>query len=414
MSKKSIVILGAGFGGMRTALSLGRMLRRKKLTDRYEIILVDRNRYHTYTPTLYEIATTDPETANYCDLKGIVTFSIEKSIAGLPIRFLQADIAKIDVVHGDIHHSEGMLRFDYLVLALGSETNYFGIPGAREYSLSLKSFLDAVKLRDKIAELRDVREPRIVIAGGGSTGVELASEIKEARPDIAVTIVEMSPTILPGFREGVLHRVLTRLRKLGVALLNGEKILRVEPREVFFQSGTSIPFDLLVWTGGTRMPNLISAIPLKAEARGRLEVAYDMACLPSAPDQRLFGSIYAIGDITCVYNEHQKPVPGVAHAAILQADVAAKNIVAQILEAEGVARTISRSYYEPEEYPYIIPVGGKHAVASIGPLVVGGYAGWILKGLVELRYLISIMPFWMALKIWIKGFFIFIRNDKMG
>ena len=96
--KKAIVVLGAGFGGLHTAIFLGRRLRSLHLVDRYKVILIDRNRYHTYTPTLYEIATASKETANYCDLKSIVTFPIEASTAGLPIAFLHG------LIQLDPHH----------------------------------------------------------------------------------------------------------------------------------------------------------------------------------------------------------------------------------------------------------------------------------------------------------------------
>src|SRR3972149_2545684 len=105
--KKSIVILGAGFGGLKAAFDLNRLLKRHKLADQYEIALIDRNSYHTYTPTLYEIATTSKETANYIGLKQIVTFEIAYLVKKTNIEFLKAEIKELDLIGGDIHFTNG-------------------------------------------------------------------------------------------------------------------------------------------------------------------------------------------------------------------------------------------------------------------------------------------------------------------
>jgi NADH dehydrogenase len=414
--KPCVVILGAGFGGLRAALQLSKKLRGRSC----DIVLIDRNDYHTYTPTLYEAATTSKETANYLQIKEIVTFPVAEILKNTSVRFIKSEVRSLDLVNGDIHCANGeRLKFDYLVLALGSETNYFGIPGLKENSLTLKTFLDALKIRDTILELMSSGKEQIeiLIGGGGSTGVELAGELKgwlceleeEKKCKAELKIIEASPTILPGFPDPIVKKAGNRLRKLGVTILANTAIERAEKNKVILKGGQEIPYDILIWTGGVKASSLMGALPLKIEKRGRVEVAGEMECLPQSPDLKLYGKIYGLGDAICFYDPKTgKPIPGVARAALIQADVVAHNIACDTRGRKDHKK------YKPADYPYIIPVGGKWAVAKLGPLIIAGLGGWILKGLVELNYLLSIMPLGRALKAWLKGLRIFVQNDRLG
>ncbi len=421
MPKKSIVVLGAGFGGLKAAFDLNRGLRRRDLLDQYEIHLVDRNSYHTYTPTLYEISTTSKETANYVGLKQIVAFEIAELIKKTAINFIKAEIKELDLLGGDLHLANGSrLKCDYLILAAGSETNYFGIPGLAELSLPLKNFIDALTIRDRIVELiaGGKKNLKIVIGGGGSAGVEIAGELAEWSEELneesggfksEISIIEAGPTMLPGFDPKIVSKAQRRLREIGIQLINNEAIDRALPDKVLLKSGAEISYDVLIWTGGVKASSLISPLPLKIEKRGRVEVAGKMECLPQTPNLKLYGKIYGIGDVVCFYDPKTgKPMPGVARAAIIQGGIAAHNVIADI--------TGSGNYkeYQPMNYPYVVPIGGKWALAKLGPLVIAGFFGWILKGLVELNYLLSIMPLSRAMKVWLHGLMIFIRNDRLG
>src|SRR3989338_8206006 len=183
-------------------------IRALQLTNTYQVILIDKNDYHTYTPLLYEAATTSKETINTCGLKDIVTFPLELLIAPYPIRFIKDSLEKLDLTNGNIHCTHGNeFRFEYLVLALGCETNYYHIPGLETYALPLKTFIDAVKIRDRILTILsdEVLSLNIVIGGGGATGIELGGEIaswmnelRDTFPRLAyrIKIVEASPSIL--------------------------------------------------------------------------------------------------------------------------------------------------------------------------------------------------------------------------
>ncbi len=428
-ARKSIVVLGAGFGGLRAALRLGRYLKAYKLADKYEVVLIDKNEYHTYTPTLYEIATTSKETANFFHLKEIVTFNVASLVAWLPIRFIKAEVTNIDVANGDVHLSTGeRLVFCNLLLALGAQTNYFDIPGLKENSLALKTFHDAVMLREvmttKVME-RENSPLRIVIGGGGSTGVELAGEIKlwlcgptaeiKNTCSTSIEIIDGASTVLSVFDPRLIVRAQKRLTELGIATRTNERIASVSKNELTLQSGTTIPFDILVWTGGVKANQLAYAASMKRDQNGKVLTGHDMQCIPESTDLRFHGSIYGIGDSICFINpKTNTPVPGTARAAMVQATIAAHNIMQEILFAEGKIEKANIKAYEPENYPYVIPIGGKFAIAKLGSVIISGFWGWVLKGLVELNYLFSIMPLRRAIPVWFKGLSIFIKNDRLG
>lgn len=449
MASKRILVLGAGFGGLRAATQIANKLRRLDLDKKYEVVLVDKNEHHTYTPLLYEVATTSKTTANTCRLHEVAAYGLQSLIGGLPIKFIWDEVLGLDAKNGEVRlKNHGVFDCDRLVFALGSETNYFDIKGLEENSLPLKGFLDAIKIRNHIWDLATEERSdipisqypgiKVLIGGGGSTGVELAGEIgawcgeledEMPRCRLVVEIIESGPTVLAGFPEKIVRLVTKRLEGLGVKVSAGRKITEAKAGEAVLDDGRRVAFDLLIWAGGVRAPGILTKMPFKLEQKGRALVEKEMAvCMQEDPHLHMRSKMYAIGDSVCFYNPTTgKPIPGVARAAISQADIAAHNLIEDIkmqelriknkeLRASSKTTNYEPKYkeYKPWDYPYIIPVGGKWAVTKIGPFVISGFAGWLLKGLVELNYLASIMPFSRAVKVWLKGLWIFVRNDRLG
>ena len=424
MQTQKIVILGAGFGGLAAAFELGRKIKNGALRDA-EVTLIDRNKYHTYTPTLYESAATSKDTADYISLKSIVTMPVADMLQGLTIKFVQDEVIQLDIGRdASVHLKSGyIVRYDYLIIALGSVTNYFGIPGLEENALEIKTFADSMKVRDAIwGEMtsREATEPlKVVVGGGGVTGVELAAELQlwlkqlgrhHSKRGVSVKIVEANPSILNGFDARVVKGAEKRLKKIGVEVLTGKTITSVEEgpaKKIKTRAGDEVPFDILIWAGGVTANKLLRSAPMKMLG-GRAEVGEGMVCVLQTPDLSFAQKIYAVGDIVCVMDKKtDRPVPLVARAAITQAKIAACNIEREI-------NSKPHKIYHPMDYPYIIAVGGKYAICKIGPIVTKGFFAWVLKGLVELNYLWGIMPKFKALRIWIKGFFIFIKNERLG
>lgn len=425
-ARKVIVIVGAGFGGLHCARAVAQKLKKYQLTDKYRVLLIDQNDYHTYTPTLYEAATTSEEVATQLHLKNIITFPIAEGIGGLPIEFFKTRVTEIDVANGDIHTETGtVITFNYLVLALGSQTNYFGIPGLQERSLPLKTFIDALRIREHLmlmAEDPEQEHLRVIVGGGGSTGVEIAGEVKSwiktlhHRMTTEVSIIEGAPTVLAPFGEKIIRRVARRLEKIGVKTLTNEMIKSLGDGVVTLASGKELPFDAFIWTGGVMPNQIMSRLRMKQEEKSKKVIASpDLTCLPERPDLKFYGPIYGLGDAICFIDPKTgRAIPGVARVAIEQANVAANNIIAEIQKTERFANPVLAREYKPLNYPYVIPVGGKYAVAKIGPIILSGISAWLFKAIVEFYYLSSVLPLWRAIKTWLQGLWIFTRNDRLG
>src|SRR6185369_13900846 len=170
--KKNIVILGGGFGGLRAALSLAYELKAARLLSRYSVTVVDRHEYHTYTPLLY-LAAVPPARRPAALREDRVVRRFKDLLRKIPVGFVQGEVAALDLQHGDLHLAHGEeLPCDYLVLAPGSETNYFGIPGLEEHSAALKTFEGAKKINAALSELLLANPAaKIAIGGGGPTGI---------------------------------------------------------------------------------------------------------------------------------------------------------------------------------------------------------------------------------------------------
>ena len=393
---KNIVILGAGFGGLKAAQTIAKKIKWARLAERYPVILIDKNEYQTYTPSLYEIATTAKENANYIALKSIATLPLTKGMGRLPINFIKAEVVSLDVLGGTLQiksnngDTNETIPFAYLVLALGSVTNDLNIPGVKENALYLKTFIDAVTVRDVVLKALDEKEQlEVVIGGAGSTGVELAGELQEwtSGHDAKITLVDAAPSILSSMHPRAIKKAEKRLRKLNIELILGERVVEVTGSQIALESGRKLPYRVFIWAGGIKVPDVIG---------------HDLQCFPPAPDLRLKGGVYGIGDSVCFYNPRTgKASPAVARAAITQGRLAAQNIFEDIKCAEGLQKEPRHRTYKPHEYPYVIPIGGMWAVAKVGRLVFAGFSGWVFKMVIELFYFLSVMPFWFSLNIWL-------------
>lgn len=411
MAKKSIVILGAGFGGLRAAMDIAGRIRQLQFLDRYEVVLIDRNDCHVYIPYLYKVAASaDPNFQTKC------TYGIADLVKKLPIRFIQAEVTSLDLINGDVHLKTGEeLRAEYLVIALGSETNFFGIPGMQEHALQLKTLDSALAIRaaieKKFAAGGDVK---IVAGGAGPNGIELASEIREwanraekqnANLHVSVSIVEALPNILNGLDTRLTKIAAKQLARLHIAVTLNAKISAVSENAISIDDGkggtTKIPFDIFIWTGGVRTPSMLTQLPIAKDQRGRPLTKSDMVCASGTPDLQLAPMVYGIGDSVCFMNAKTgRPVPAVAHVAILEGSIAGRNLIEEIKHAEFPGHPPATQSYYPKDYPYVIPIGEGWAVAKFGPFVFSGWLGAAFERIVELNYLRMIMPPFKAWQTW--------------
>jgi NADH dehydrogenase len=409
MDKKNIVVLGAGFGGLRSAMDIAKKLRHLSLLEKYTVTLVDRNDSHLYTPLLYKLAMSDDN-----GYESKCTYSISDLVKNVSLTFIQSEVNGLDLVNGDIRLKNGQtLKADYLVLSLGSETNYFGIPGLQENSLQWKTLNDALAVRKKIAAIFAKSGTVNIIAGGaGPNGIELAASLRlwadraqeeDPKLHVSVSLLEAMPTIMTGLDPRAAVLASNRLKKLGINIKTSAKIVGVSKNEISIDGADAMPFDAFIWTGGIKTPEIVTGLPVTKEPHGKPMMKTDMACTPGTPDLKLSPMIYGLGDSVCFINSKTgKPVPAVARAAILEAGIAAHNLIEEIKHSESASYKPKVKNYKPSDYPYVIPVGENWAVAKIGPIVFSGWLGELFEKLVALHYLVSIMPLEGAFAAWKK------------
>jgi NADH dehydrogenase len=337
--KKRIVILGGGFGGVYAAMHLEKLLTRESAV---EICLVSRDNFFLFTPMLHEIAASDLEITN-------IVNPLRKLLREVEV--LVGDVNQIDlrnkrvlISRGYHKHSE-QLDYDHLVIALGSITNFYDVPGLAELAMAMKSLRDAIQLRVRILRYleeanseRDPAERRsaltFVVAGGGFAGVETVAAlndfVREALPFypnlsedmLRLMLVHSGPAILPELGENLGRYTEKVLARRGVEVRLNTRVTSMTETKVFLADDVSIPSRTLVWTAGTVPSPIISSLPC-AKKRGRLLVNQFLR-VPEWPN------VWAVGDCAFVPDVRNpgKSHPPTAQHAIREGKVVAQNIVA--------------------------------------------------------------------------------------
>lgn len=416
MDKKNIIIVGAGFGGITAALKLAR--KKRYLGNKYKIILIDRHHHELYTPALYEIAAIPRDYTPDQTLKSSILIPIANIIKGKPIDFLCDELVSFDIpAKKIILKNSGAISYEFLVLAMGAETNYFKIPGLKEYSYPLKTFDDALKLRNAIEDsLLNNDSLKITVGGGSSTGVELIAEfvnficilqnkLKQNHQSCSVyfTLIEASPDILPGFEPRIVEKTKKRLTKLGVQIKPGTTIAEVTLHEIIFKEDGRETYDILIWTGGVKGPEILTRSGFMLSSKGSLAVNEYLE-VTSTSESR--GSIFAIGDNSMfIHPQTGKPLVWNVPVAEAEGRLAAKNILRII---RGLA---PKKFLPMKKYPFIMTVGKKYAIADLVYIHFSGLWGWLAKILVEFRYLLFILPLGQAIRTWWLSIKIYSSND---
>jgi len=258
-----ILILGAGYAGLRCARDLGRSL---DAPGAPEVMLVDRHRYH-------QIITELPVAAAGRIGSDDVALPLDQLLTRARVRFEQAEVEHIDLRGKQVVTTRGALSYGTLVVAVGSTTAFYGVPGLAEHALTLKSVEDAEAIKARVQEVvqqaaRQTDEGAraallsVLIGGAGLTGVELAGELAEVLPCLAeryhlpataprVTLVEASPVVLPSLRGRLRTRAASILTALGIRLALGSKVVLADESGVTLASGDRLVGQTLVWTGGS-------------------------------------------------------------------------------------------------------------------------------------------------------------------
>lgn len=423
--KKNIVILGAGFAGLSAAILLAKKIRKH---PEYRVFLIDERADHVYTPDLYEIATSYNKKLNeecLTQLKDSVATPYANILGKLCdsecFQFIRDRVERVNPSQKTIALKKGgTVFFDTLALTLGSVTNYYNIPGLTQFSYPFKTLTDALAICchldiyfHTLWKSDKKKEVNIVIGGGGATGCELAAELPGyldkicakygyPRTHAAITIIEGSGE-LTGQGQKVTEKILARFKKLGVRVALNTRIKNVSVNTIEVEtksaSRAAWPHDILIWTGGVMPHPIIRQNFIDTAKNGALAVNQYL-------QSEKFPWVFAAGDNAFFIDaKTQKPVPMLAQSAVAQAPILAKNILAEI---EGRPK----KSYRPSIKGIIIPLGGKYAILKKGNFVFAGFLMWLLRRLVDLSYLLSILPLKQAITKWVHDTNVFVGNDR--
>ena len=408
-----IIIIGAGFGGLFAA----RELRGQPI----DVLLIDRNNYHTFTPLLYQVAT--------CALDPSDVARPVRSIfhRAKNVQFLLGEVTEIDtenqIIEVQRDGRERREQYDYLILAGGSSPTYFGDDEFRTYSWELDTLIDAVRLRNHMLRLFEqatwADDPEqvkalttIVVVGGGPTGLETAGAVYElynhvldqeyaqANLHTRVVLVEMLPYLLKPYPEELRQAALEQLRSLGVEVMLEKKVAAVDEDHVTLDDDTVLPTYTLIWAAGVGAASLGGQLEVELPKSGRI---------PIEPTTRVKGldNVYAIGDISYLEDPEGEPYPMLIPVAQQQGRLAARNILADIA---GKA---------PENFKYndrgiMATIGRRRAVAYIyNRIPVTGWLAWLAwLGL----HLVTLVGFRNRLNVlvnWIWNYFTYDRSVRI-
>lgn len=369
---RNILILGSGVGGLRCAFHLADLLGPRDVN----IILIDKRRYQLFHGELASVLSCQKAAHQ-------VGFPIETVSRRGRIHFLCDLVTAIDPINRTVTlYQRGALAYDYLVIALGSVPDDHQIPGLADSAWQFNSLEDACQLRQYLCCSADATSTQHwVIAGGGSTGTELAAWLGEAGKSIKVSLIEQNSHLLSGLPHEMGEVAKQQLQKCGIRLFFNTEIVEVRPDSLTLLGGQKVAYDVLIWAGGVKAPALVAKSGFELDRTGRIAVAKTLQA-------RGYSRVYAIGDITAAKAASGRNLPQVATYARDQAVWAANNIIRQLDGKSPLA-------YQGGRHLVIIGLG-YDALVQFGPIVFRGHWVQIMRKLAELWYLWDLLPFGQA------------------
>ena len=404
-ASKRIIIVGAGFAGLRLAQDLEK--------SEYEVLLIDKNNYHQFQPLMYQVATARLEPAS-------IAFPLRKVFQhSNNVRIRIAKVKKVDAATKVLHTTAGEFPYDYLVMAQGCTTNYFGNENLERSAFPMKSVPEALQLRNRILQTFEESLStsgdelqamlNFVIVGGGPTGVELAGALAEMKtnvlpkdyPDqdfskLTIYVIESAPNVLNAMSEESKKAAKKYLEKMGVIVMNGSLVKDYDGSIVELGDGSTIAAKNVIWSAGI-IGNKVEGFPEEAYTRGgRLIVnRYN--------EVEAVEGIYALGDVSWMATpKYPTGHPQVASVAIEQAKVLAKNF-------RKLSHSLMREEYEYHNKGSMATVGKRKAVVDLPSFSFQGRLAWFTWMFVHLMLILSVKNKLMIFINWASSYF---SNDS--
>jgi NADH:ubiquinone reductase (non-electrogenic) len=320
---KRICILGGGFGGLYTALRLCELPWER--SHQPEIILIDRSDRFVFSPLLYELIPGEMQTWE-------IAPPFAELLQGTGIRFYRASATEIDLDAQQIQFSDAPeLSYDYLVLSIGGKTPLDIVPGALEHAIPFRSLEDAYRLKERLRwlEQSDREKIRVAVVGGGYSGVELACKLADRLGDRGrLRIIDRGDDILRDstpFNRNTAKAAL-EARQIWLDLDTEIETVTAETLSLLYKGQVdTIPVDLVLWTVGTKVADLVKNLPIEHNPIGQIAISPTLQTLNRE-------EIFALGDIAACYDADGQKVPPTAQAALQQADYCAWNLWASVTE----------------------------------------------------------------------------------
>ncbi|MEJ2447586.1 MAG: NAD(P)/FAD-dependent oxidoreductase [Anaerolineales bacterium] len=405
-----VVIIGAGFGGLFAAKALA--------NKAVEVLLIDRLNYHTFTPLLYQVATSALDPSQ-------IAYPVRKIFARTPnVQCLMGDVINIDPAGKKLEIAAGgMTRqedYDYLILATGSTPDYFGREDLRRHTFDLRTLADAVRLRNHILRCFElaawVEDPDLLeeyltftVVGGGPTGLETAGALHELLNEVLkrefpdeeplsarVILVEKAPHLLHPYPDSLRKSALTQIQELGVEVILGNGVEEIHSTGFHLENGREVPSRTVVWAAGVRgtvLPELASTARNKIPVKATLEVEG-------------FDSIYAVGDTASLQNEQGQEYPMMIPVAQQQGVLAANNILRMIREEK-------LEDFQYHDRGIMATIGRKRAVAWVYNRVpLTGFSAWLAWLGLHLVSLIGFRNKLIVLISWIWNYLTYDRSVR--
>ena len=397
MKRPTILVLGAGYGGLTTVVNL-----QKKLgTDEADIILINQNEYHYESTWLHEASagTLSPEQVRY---------DISNVIDAQKVEFVQATVKAIDVKGKVVTTDVGTHTYDYIVISLGFEGETFGIPGLDKYALSIANVKAARYIREhmelqfatwSVEEEKDDSRLTIIVGGAGFTGIEFLGELGNRVPELCkeydvpfekvrILCVEAAPMVLPGFDEELVTYAVGQLESKGIEFSIGTPVVEATPEGVKIKTGEDefefIKAGTVVWAAGVRGNRLIEETGIE-NMRARVKVEKDLR----APG---YDDVFIVGDCALMINEEiNRPYPPTAQIAMQQGITCAGNIVA-LLKGEPTTEFV------PDLKGSVCSLGGDDAIGVVFGKKLTGTKASFMKKVIDNRALYMIGGVGLTLK----------------